>query len=350
MESQTSFIVSAPISRKIEYASFLATILVLYIHASFAALPREVPYYFFESLIGDGVCRIAVPFFFFKSGYFFFLHCNEFKSIPLKIAKRFRSLALPYVLWSSLGLLFLALTSSIPPIRSFIVRDFPWHSIHSLLHYFLSDPINYQLWFLRDLLILAVLSPVIYVLVRYLSWIPVIVLCVQYLFVPSVFGIFYAAFTLFFFVLGTTIAIKKPHLIEFTPTSTIFYLLLSIYAVLTLYNAASKPLTIPYYNWLNQFLPILGIMLFWFIMLRIKDLSAFVSQRITSLSFFIYLAHEPLQTFIKKACIIVMPHNTVGMISCYLLLPIVSFSICIVAGLSLKKYLPSAYSLLVAGR
>lgn len=347
---QNTFKISTAISHKIELASFLATIMVLYIHASLAMLPRAVPYYFFESLIGDGICRIAVPFFFFKSGYFFFLNFHDYKEIPNKIAKRFRSLAVPYLIWTIIGLCFLVLVSLIPPLRSFIVRDVPWHSIHSLFHYFTSDPINYQLWFLRDLLILALLSPVVYLLVRYFSWMPALVLCALYLFHPIVFGVFYASFSLFFFVIGSTLAIKRPQLIEYMPTNTVIYFLGAVFTVFSLYNAASKPLIVPYYNWLNQFLPLIGIFLFWFLLLRIRTLDAIISVKITSLSFFIYLAHEPMQTFIKKAFILILPHTMLGMLSCYLILPMISLTVCIVAGVSLKKYLPRVYSVLVAGR
>lgn len=347
---QNTYRVSAPISRKIEIASFLATIMVLYIHASFAVLQRPVSYYFVESLIGDGICRIAVPFFFFKSGYFFFLHVRGFKAIPHKIVTRIRSLAVPYFLWATLGLLFLFIVSFIPTLQGFIVRDLPWHSVHSLGKYFVFSPINYQLWFLKDLLILAVLSPVVYASVRYLSWIPALLLGAQYLVFPSTFGIFYAAFPLFFFVLGTTLAMKKPQLIEYSPKETIFYLLLALFTIFSLYNATSKPLTIPFYNWLNQFLPILGIAVFWFTLLRIKDWDTVIPVQFTTLSFFIYLAHEPMQTFIKKSFILVMPQSTVVMLCSYLLLPMISLAICIVAGLSLKKYLPQVYSVLVAGR
>lgn len=347
---QGTFTISASISRRLEVASFLATIMVLYIHASFAMLPRPIPYQCIESLIGDGICRIAVPFFFFKSGYFFFLHVNDFKELPQKIIKRFRSLAIPYLLWASIGLGFLMFVSLIPSIRGLVVRDFPWRSVYSLGKYFLFSPINYQLWFLKDLLILAILSPLIYASVRYLHWIPAIFLGAQYIFFPSAMYVFYATFPLFFFVLGTTLAIKKPQLIEYSPKDSLFYIVLVLFAILSLYNAASKPLTITYYNWLNQLLPILGVAVFWFLILRIKTLETAISAKLTALSFFIYLAHEPMQTFIKKIMILAVPHTSFTLLVCYMTLPAISLIISIISGLMLKRYIPHFYSVLVAGR
>lgn len=55
----------------------------------------------------DGLCRMAVPFFFTVSGYFLSAHFDEEGYWLREVQKRVRSLAVPYVLWNVIAFVLL---------------------------------------------------------------------------------------------------------------------------------------------------------------------------------------------------------------------------------------------------
>ena len=131
---------------------------------------------------GEMVGRITVPLFFFISGYLFFLKfdgsLNAFKS---KLIKRVSSLIVPYILWNLLAFFFywsIGIAEGKDFLSSFWVVEY--HSGHS--------PADGPLWFLRTLILLLPLTPIIYVfnINKYLC----IGSLILYLFLFSNYGIF----------------------------------------------------------------------------------------------------------------------------------------------------------------
>ena len=107
---------------------------------------------------GEMVGRITVPLFFF----FFDGSIDAYKG---KLKKRFSSLIIPYLLWNLLAFLFywcIGIAEGNDFLSSFWVVDY--HSGHS--------PADGPLWFLRTLILLLPLTPIMYGLNRnkVLSW------------------------------------------------------------------------------------------------------------------------------------------------------------------------------------
>ena len=129
--------------------------------------------YALRVLFSEGVCRIAVPSFFLISGYLFFKNLEQWnRSIWLgKMKRRFHTLFIPYILWNLLGIAYLfvspyfgAVTQTPGSLLSFLqengwLRLF-WDSYHGM-------PANSPLWFIRDLIVINIFSPVVYAFVKY---------------------------------------------------------------------------------------------------------------------------------------------------------------------------------------
>ena len=188
-------------SRRITSLRFLLIVLVVFIHNNFNAEYMEEriaagfePMLFNQSVFGkwiqlfisDGLARAAVPLFFLFSSYLFFKKSDGYITI---LKKKFRSLFLPLVLWSAINL-FLFVTVKLLLIKfmpSFVqnsdelicsgwnLRD--W--ICAFIGYTKEKEIlllsNYsvyagslagQFWFIRDLLIMMIVSPLILKTVR----------------------------------------------------------------------------------------------------------------------------------------------------------------------------------------
>ena len=89
-------------SRKIKIIGFLMTFLILVIHGRYLEAETMTAPYWLQTCLGDGICRIAVPSFFFISGLLLFKSIDYFRLDVFwdKINKRIKTLLVPYFLWN----------------------------------------------------------------------------------------------------------------------------------------------------------------------------------------------------------------------------------------------------------
>jgi surface polysaccharide O-acyltransferase-like enzyme len=146
---------------------------------------NETAFFFSECL-----ARVAVPLFMLFSGYlFFFANTGFTKEIYYKkIKSRFHSLFIPYMIWNTVAVLITLglhlffpemVSGSKKPMTEYTLSDWfysYWNTneINSTLSS--PCPTNYPLWFIRDLMIISLFSPIIYWLVKRLKWISIIVI------------------------------------------------------------------------------------------------------------------------------------------------------------------------------
>jgi len=121
---------------------------------------------FVQFFCANGLIRPVVPLFFLMSGYLNLPSSTEPHS--QKIWKRAKSLLVPYLLWSYIGLCTYALMDMWPYGRTLIeyaslgsfsnmrILDYNWQQ---LLYRWIMEPIPFQLWFLRVLFVYTALSP-----------------------------------------------------------------------------------------------------------------------------------------------------------------------------------------------
>lgn len=191
-----------------------------------------------EVLFSKYIVHLAVPTFFVISGYLFFKNVNEFtRSIYwIKIKSRSISVLLPYLFWNLLYLAFLLFLKTlgvivhgndIKGIMEFVQENGGYCNMiwscqelvqknvfgNTVISYF---PTNAPLWFLRDLYVTMLFSPIIYFLAKKTNiWFIVIMGCLYYLQWQLPFpGVSITA--IFFFSLGALFGIKKYDLVEFS--------------------------------------------------------------------------------------------------------------------------------------
>ena len=172
--------------------------------------------------------QVAVPSFFFFSGYLFFLNFNifTFKGFVAKLRRRFYSLLIPYVLWISIWILIKSFF--VWSIHGSILDYFQLHSWLDIWHlywdssYFMVDnydwlgnpaymtaPYLVPLWYLRDLMVVCTMSPFIYYAIKKNSFFFVAFLGIAYMthIWPIHTGLTIIA--LFWFSLGAFFSINK---------------------------------------------------------------------------------------------------------------------------------------------
>lgn len=199
------------LSDKLRVLSLISIIFVLYIHSRFQ--PNEImgmAYYdkiqlFTSEMIG----RCAVPLFYLISGYLFFMKVPDgVKSIGRKIRKRIKSLLIPYFIGCVFFVIFysfialLPWTSNLINSSSSIMPLFQKPYSIILISIFYDGgtgyPCAFQLWFLRDLILIVATSPLWYLCLKHLKWgFVAVVFVLTYFDVPHV-----PFYSLFWFVLG----------------------------------------------------------------------------------------------------------------------------------------------------
>lgn len=165
-------VVDISTSRRFANMSLLCAVLVVSIHIG-KCKTVGAPAWWFNEIVSSGIAGIAIPFFFFASGYFLAVHMNEDGWWRNALEKRTITLLVPFIVWN---LVYLAFS------RFSIGGNFiSWFGLHPLRH-----PALFVLWYVRALVLLVLVSPVIiFALRKTCGWILAAIWIVYFLFVPG---------------------------------------------------------------------------------------------------------------------------------------------------------------------
>lgn len=143
----------------------------------------------YDKYINSSFVYITVHLFFFISGFLFFYGNNKFGFVEYlnNLKKRVKRLLVPYFLWGIIfvGIRYLCYLLGQSDNIDLFVDKFRW------LYYVVLFPINYQLWFIRDLFLIVLISPLIYFFLKRLNFLFVILLGIVWLFYHNNFFILF---------------------------------------------------------------------------------------------------------------------------------------------------------------
>ena len=344
------------LSDKLKVLSFVSIMLVLYIHSDFKEQDISGMQWingiqiFMSRMIG----RCAVPLFYMISGFLFFLKVpNGIYSIFDKMRKRIKTLFIPYIIGCIFFVVFSVLMVIMPGSSRFInnsilpLFDESWLRILSSVFYDSGNgqPLAFQLWFLRDLILIVLFSPILYLELKKTGWILIgIVLGATYLNLPHV-----PFFALFWFLLGGQIT-KYTNKICSKNKGLVFailFLLLSVFQMLYPIASCWEYFRIP--------IILLGILGLWTLYDTMFQDNFRLQQHqwlstICQYTFFIYLFHEPTLNIIRKLVVFLIGKKEVGYILSYIFSPFIFALIAILIGMNLKKFCRTAYYFCTGGR
>lgn len=348
------------LSDKLRILSLISIIFVLYIHSGFHAdeikgmLMNDRVQEFISGMMG----RCAVPLFYVISGYLFFLKVPEgMKSIYGKMRKRVRTLVVPYIIGCLFFVGFGVLMAVLPGVSKYMNSSvMPLFSkpIGEILRSIFYDagngtPCAFQLWFLRDLILIVATSPLWYLCLKHLKWgFVAVVFVLTYFDVPHV-----PFLSLFWFVLGGQLTKVKIEMGGVNGVINIGLLALCLFLVLSIVELFFPEMI----DWKSLRIPIIliGIVGAWGLYDAVvgKNFSLLQHQWLTTacqFTFFIYIFHEPTLNIVRKLIVVVLGKNEFGYMASYLISPWI-FTVCAVfAGLLFRKYLPRVYDVCTGGR
>lgn len=324
--------------------SFLATIMVVCLHSQLYYhsnnFNTQIQYF-----ISGRLCSLAVPIFFLFSGFWFFFKIDKFTFIwySHKLKKRLHTLCLPYLLWSILGFISVYLIKTFYNESFNSIADISSLTLSELSYTLLWKPVGaYPLWFIRDLYIIIIFSPIIYLLIRYSGLLFIALFTI--LWMSNIVKCSYV-YSMYFFSLGSYLSIYHKAKLEqrncnYCLTIGVSWFILCI--MLQYYDP-------PYY--LHSFSIILGIFCLWKLYDSIP--TSFIlllnNKKLLSSSFFIYAFHEPLLTIIKSIGIHICSHQ-IFIFFLYFFAPFTTILIALTTANIISSYFPNMYSILCGGR
>lgn len=349
------------LSDKLRVLSLISIIFVLYIHSRFQ--PNEIMgmvYYdkiqlFTSEMIG----RCAVPLFYLISGYLFFMKVPDgVKSIGRKIRKRIKSLLIPYFIGCVFFVIFYSFVALLPWTSNLInssssimpLFQKPYSIILISIFYDggTGYPCAFQLWFLRDLILIVATSPLWYLCLKHLKWgFVAVVFVLTYLDVPHV-----PFYSLFWFVLGGQLTKVKIEMGGNGRTKVAIFGLF-LFLIISIIQLFFPDIV----DWSLLRIPIIlfGILGSWGLYDVVIRKEFSLSQHLwlataCQFTFFIYLFHEPTLNIVRKLIVVVLGKNELGYLTSYLISPWI-FTVCAVfTGLLFRKYLPRVYDVCTGGR
>jgi len=249
-------------SSTIDLLRFPLAIMVMFIHtnrntfsiteASTFTINDQI-FNIIKILLSDVLPSIAVPSFFLISGYLFFTNFQKWSwdAYKGKLKSRFFTLLIPYLVWNTLPVILriVAILSRIvlygDPIScllsylntvnwSFLFNCSNWVTATNWLgnDVTLTGPYDIPLWFLRDLIVVTVLTPIIYYAIRKFKIYFIILLFLAYvskiwIWIPG-----FSITALFFFGTGAYFALQKLNIVQFSTKYKYYFVLGSFFLII----------------------------------------------------------------------------------------------------------------------
>ena len=181
-------------SELIKTMRFPLIVLVLYEHSvrdysapMVLSLDSANVFHFLTEMFSHFFCAIAVCWFFFFSGFLYFhnLKENEFGHnwAIQKLNRRVHSVLIPYIFWNMLNVVIVLLVTWLFNTIGITINSDQMVGVkEGPLFWFITGPIDFPLWYLRDLIIMSLLAPAFYYPVKKWPWVSLAVILVLYLF------------------------------------------------------------------------------------------------------------------------------------------------------------------------
>jgi fucose 4-O-acetylase-like acetyltransferase len=263
----------------------------------------------------------SVPIYFFIAGVVFFLGVDFNKTtFTQKLKNRIRSLLIPYIIWNLIGVVYFLLSSSIKTNTSLaaIISEFSISRFFSAFWMWLDDsgiatnyPKDAPLWFVRDLMIVVGLAPVIYFVIKKTKFYFITLLGIVW-FITTLGSeiwprLYQLSCAFFFFSWGAYISIRKLDMIEYF--SRFFKLSVFLYFTLGVLCLAFHER--PLFQYFKSCNVIVGLFFAynlsaWLLQKNMLKVSKFLA----SSSFFIYVSHWFLIGGIRRIMIMILHPQT----------------------------------------
>lgn len=333
-------------SDKLTVLYTMLIIMVVYIHSYYLQGEAYPVANFLQRFTGWGICSVANCLFFAISGYLFARNVPDSNTAVRKSLKRIKTLLPPYLIWNVLFVLVYVILDLIPGVSKFnnnggMLEQLTQQPVADTLHYLFVKPAAFQLWFIRDLLVMFLVTPILCYIARRNWWMALIL----------AFASTFIYDWLIYFWTGLILGIRQCDIENYyrgkwaVVITGLIYLGFALTVSLwdgklhSTYRAIINLSSI-YFVWAAYDLCAKG---------RLVSRSG-AWKYICGYSFFIYCFHEPALNIFKKLALAICGTNETTIIVFYYLNPLLMVITAVVVARFLKRYVPHVYAILTGGR
>lgn len=270
--------------------------------------------------------------------------------LRIKIKKRMHTLLIPYLIACLFPVAFYIVLEYIPGIDRFLnsggFSDNLHKSFSEWLYFIYIDsgngsPYAFHLWFLRDLIAIVVLSPMLVYIIDKLGQytLCLILFVLNYIPIPIL-----PIFGMFWFVFGYCF-LDKFSKIKLISAPLIYFLL------------CISEMLFPHKCWNYMQIPviIIGLISWWIIYDEICPKTFELAKypflmKSLGYTFFIYLFHEPTLNIVRKVIVIPFHYSSAGFAVSYIVSPWIFAILWIFVGMAFQKVAPRVYNICMGGR
>jgi hypothetical protein len=325
-------------SQTLDFLRFPLIVGVVFIHTRIVDGGGEpfdfAGYAFCREFFSDILARVAVPMFFFISGLLFFLNVEKFdlKTYFTKLRSRVKTLLIPYLFWNILVFFLLV----------YVLKTAQIDDVYYALW---GGPAAFPFWFIRNLMVVVVLSPAIFLLVKHLKTVGIAALLILWFFGLLINVKGFSPECIAFFAAGTYFGINKINIVEcFGRVKNISFVIYPLFVV--------AYLLVPNPYLLNAGI-CLGIVFFFNLCAGLlKSGKIGVSRFLSAASFFVFATHNNffLPFANKLLMILINPRTDVAVSICFFLKVAITVGFALIFYWIMKRLFPKFTGVITGGR
>lgn len=303
----------------------------------------------FIRILNAGILDIAVPGFFFISGFLFFKNFS-LKSYGDVLKKKVHTLMIPYILWNLIGFLYAYCVSNVSFLKQFSSMDTVELTLQTIFEALFLHKYNTVCWYLLSLMGLIIISPIIEVCIDKKNK------AILFLFLLLVYYFFFHEhmlirdFGTLSFVLGGILGKCKPSLVYNerifninTVTSLVLFLLLTFSRTWITDIAGNNILLML----INHLLRLVQLSFLWNL---VGNLAKTSNKKVINYSFPIYVMHWYVLSIVQKLFVKLIPANNITIWFIFIGSTLATTLIIILIVNLWKKLFPRIYNCFMGGR
>ncbi|WP_147291798.1 acyltransferase family protein [Alteromonas aestuariivivens] len=304
----------------------------------------------------------AVPLLSTISGWLFFKNFKPGSAFFVgRFISRSRSVLLPMILWNALVLGAMVVIFHLypdSPALSYVrysMNEMDWSSVINSLFGVTQHPINFQFWFLRDLLLTVAISPLLALFLRRNPWAGFTLLALGWL-SGFDFLIFFRSDVVFFFYLGAMVRFGYMQFPEVSRRAAISLMLFYVWLVALRTLAPfvfdeANPTEDFLLDFATRIMRLFGVAAFWTISpYLVMGKPGQLLVKLGPLAFFLHAIHWPMNQAIKQFLDVILPSGGGYLIINYILTALITVMLAVLIARILHRTVPAVFNTLSGGR